>query len=118
MNIEPADINPIRRNQKKFDKRLHKFVKLASFTRVYDTQTCVFDGSFKKHDPNKLNLRNIVIGRLDDGWLHGADLAQIRAGQRGWKTSWARHPETVTNTLDITDWFWDEYLAKGQEIFK
>lgn len=69
---------------------------------------------------DKRQRAKIMFGNAiqKDGWFHGASIQSItRKGNRV-DESFAYSPAFETrNWLDITDWFWDAYLARGRCIF-
>ena len=98
--------------QKSLSLRLHDLLKssfenssenLARFARRRDYMKN--HNRILKSDNGKL-----YIGINDDGWLTGAELNRVVCGD--FKT-WAFADVTVRNCEDVTEWFIEEYKAKG-----
>jgi hypothetical protein len=59
---------------------------------------------------------NLMLGYLDDGWFHGSRIQRVtREGAS--LSDFAYGPSFNTASwLDVTEWFWREYLERGRCI--
>lgn len=109
----------------KFSWRLYQRALLRGRERVYISACNNITG--KPHLPDFAALKAgdrkqrawLMIGEAisDDAWFHGAQMQGVtRKGARIWE-SYAHSPGFNTKAwIDVTDWFWTAYLARGRCI--
>lgn len=103
----------------KYSWRLYRRALKNGRERVYLMAWNAMYG-YQKPDIEKLKADAmqsdmIAFGRLsDDGWFSGKRLSEVC--RDGAPTSdWAYPPAYHTSEwIDITDWFWSEYITKGR----
>jgi hypothetical protein len=86
--------------------------------RVYATQWSIMDGSLLPFDKENPKASELFIGRLDEtGFMTGSKLSRITSGGKGYKECFAMIPNSYPNAIDVTDWFWSEYIRIGRALW-
>ncbi len=69
-------------------------------------------------DPHDMFTQDIWIGgERDEYWISGANIRNIVGGHTKSTQVWALGIGRMKNLVDITDWFWKSYEAKGICLF-
>ena len=86
--------------------------------RVYAIQWDIIDGSFLPFDKSNPKASELFIGRLgEDGFMTGRRLSSILSGGKGYKDCYAMIPNSYPNAIDVTEWFWHEYIRIGRALW-
>lgn len=121
-------IRPAVRNQSdKFSWRLYQRASMRGRERVYIAAWNIGIGTPVVPDFEALkNMEGSQMSRLmigeaifDDGWFNGAQLQHvIRKGMQAVGASFSYSDTFNTkNWIDITEWFWKQYMIRGRCIF-
>jgi hypothetical protein len=116
--IKPAE----RSKSDKFSWRLYLRAAKKGRERIY---VSAWDGIYGRpfsptldgvKSGEKLHLRLLYIGQMHDGHFLGQPLREVcRTGKGHCDYSYGGAFNTA-NWLDVTDWFWSEYLERGRCI--
>lgn len=107
-NVEPPHsdkfsrmiYNWVRRNRKKYG------------IQIFCLQRSTVDGSFRPWDCGTAARADIYIGSNDGQYVIGANLASIRTF-----SGKATAVPVTPHTIEITQWFWSEYVKRGRCVF-
>ena len=116
--IDPEKIRPaVKGESDKFSWRLYRWmVKHGDiYNRVYALRWNNLDGAVPDADPHDMRQNKVLLGRFDpelNDW-HGRDVISITVGN-GRPACFINH---WPNAVDITDWFWREYMQIGRCLF-
>lgn len=119
-----ATIRPAVNGQSdKFSWRMYKRALKNGRERVYISTYNRITGETIKPSLDALKAgesihrSQLMIGHaIDDGWFHGSRLMAVtNAGRTLMDFAFGPNFDTA-NWLDVTDWFWREYLARGRCI--
>lgn len=104
----------------KYSWQLYEYLRRNKYditnTKVFFNTKSWFDGSKLEFDKSNLILRQIWIGYDDDGWFDGNNLNTI-ISQSKEKYEIFANPWIKNNYIDITNWFWNEYIIIGRCIW-
>lgn len=116
-SIRPA----VKGKSDKYSWRLYQRTKKNGRERVY---LMAWNGliGYQAPDPSCLEqgfvpASKIALGQVQDGFFHGGRLQTICTPGESlmdWAYSPAHH---VAEWIDITDWFWSNYLRHGRCLF-
>lgn len=125
--MKKLNINKIKpkdgKNSDKYSVNLWRFIREHYYhgqhcDRVYAIQWSIIDGSFLPFDRNDPKASQLFIGRLgEDGFMSGRKLSNIISGGKGYKNCYAMVPGSYPNAIDVTDWFWPEYIRMGRSLW-
>jgi hypothetical protein len=111
----------------KFSWRLFQRESICGKERIYIMAYHLVTGihrtpdldALKTGDGSQMSLLMVGEKIEESGWFHGAQLQHVvRKGMQKVNQSWAYGPMYNTkNWLDITDWFWAQYMIRGRCIF-
>ena len=107
----------------KYSVKLWRFMKENYYKgqrcdRVYAIQWSIMDGSLEPFDKSNPKAHQLFIGRLeDDGFMSGRKLSSIISGGKDYKQCYAMLPNSYPNAIDVTDWFWSEYVRIGRALW-
>lgn len=119
-----AAIRPAANGQSdKFSWRLYKRALERGRERVYISAWCQVNGAvtpdldaLKAGDRRQRNLLMIGSAIEPGGWFHGKRLVEVTTEGASLQ-NFAYGPNFNTKAwIDVTDWFWREYLARGRCI--
>lgn len=99
----------------KYSWNLYKWLKKTKCKKltVWFNTKSAWDGSKLEFDKNNIKIGQIWIGFVDKGWLHGSSLNSILNGNfQEWANPWM-----AKSHIDITEWFWKEYIKDGRCIW-
>lgn len=109
--IKPA----VKGKSDKYSWFLYNWIKKNKFldlTVWFDTRS-ILDGKETNFDKKNIHIGQIWIGSAESGWFHGSRLGSILGGKyQTWANPWMKNTH-----IDITEWFWEEYLKDGRCIW-
>lgn len=115
--IRPA----VNGQSEKFSWRLYQRALKKGREQVYLMAWNVIDGyrapSLGDLEAGNTPAYQIAIGVKADGWFHGNNIRNIctpGSARHDWAYSPAHH---VDEWIEITDWFWENYLRVGRCLF-
>lgn len=103
----------------KYSWQIYQFINKNKHSRVYFYNKSRWDGSELELDKDNLNISNIFIGGNQDsnGTICGNSLSTIMGHSREKYTTFSFMLWTDGDFIDITDWFWTEYIKLGRCLF-
>lgn len=126
-NLKMLKLNDIKpkdgKNSDKYSINLYRFMKKnyhkeQSCDRVYAIQWSIMDGSLEPFDKSNPKAHQLFIGKLrDDGFMTGRKLSNIISGGKDYKSCYAMLPNSYPNAIDVTEWFWSEYIKIGRALW-
>ena len=116
------DIKPNGKTSDKYSINLWKYItKHQGEMRVFYEQTeysvkedCEI---FVPFDPNNIKPYKVWIGQLSEDWYYVGHLSTILGNGKEKFTQWANPWLKSKQPLDITEWFWKEYIKNGRCLF-
>lgn len=126
MECDKVELNQIKPKEKgvsdKYSWQLYNYFKKNKFNinsvKVIFDNSSWFDSSYVEFNKEDLNTMQIWIGYVDsEGWILGNSLNSIIGSSNKKYMQWANPWVKQHEHIDITEWFWNEYIKIGRCIW-